>query len=145
MPVRSIRRVIMNREVLWRFNYKFPLVGFRLRKKERKNNNNNNKNLAIICLVCCFHLAYCCVSQCFLERENNVEFILLVLFLSEFFFLCFLWQSFRLSASVYPVLFRVTASPCLYLMSFRIAIIRCSSSLDYVCTRIFWLFKQMCP
>ena len=166
----------MNREVLWRFNYKFPLVGFRLiaplvclpralpfslspatskrllqapatqaivleRKKEKTK--QQQKNLAIICLVCGFHLAYCCVSQCFLERENNFEFILLVLFLSEF-FLCFLWQSFRLSASVYPVLFRLTASPCLYLMSFRIAIIRCSSSLDYVCTRIFWLFKQMC-
>ena len=167
----------MNREVLWRFNYKFPLVGFRLiaplvclpralpfslspatskrllqapatqaivleRKKEKTK--QQQKNLAIICLVCGFHLAYCCVSQCFLERENNFEFILLVLFLSEFFFLCFLWQSFRLSTSVYPVLFRLTASPCLYLMSFRIAIIRCSSSLDYVCTRIFWLFKQMC-
>ena len=49
-------------EILWRFNYKYPLVGFRLRKKERKNNNNNNK-IATICLFCGFYLAYSCVSH----------------------------------------------------------------------------------
>ena len=43
VDLRSIRRVIMNREVLWRFNYKFPLVGFRLRKKERKNKTTTKK------------------------------------------------------------------------------------------------------
>ena len=43
VDLRSIRRVIMNREVLWRFNYKFPLLGFRLRKKERKNKTTTKK------------------------------------------------------------------------------------------------------
>ena len=129
----------MNREVLWRLNYKFPLVGFRLiaplaclpralpfslspatskrllqapatqaivleRKKEKTK--QQQKNLAIICLVCDFHLAYCCVSQCFLERENNFDFILLVLFLSEFFFMFFVTKfssiCVSLSSSISP-------------------------------------------
>ena len=75
------------------------------RKKEKTK--QQQRNLAIICLVCGFHLAYCCVSQCFLERENNFEFILLVLFLSERFFVCFFVTKFSsicvsLSSSISP-------------------------------------------
>ena len=75
------------------------------RKKEKTK--QQQKILAIICLVCGFHLAYCCVSQCFLERENNFEFILLVLFLSEFFFFKFFVTKFSsiyfsLSSSISP-------------------------------------------
>ena len=144
MPVRSIRRVIMNREVLWRFNYKFPLVEFRLRKKERKN-KTTTKKLSNNLFSLWFSLGLLLRLAMFPWKREQLWIYFVGTLSVWIFFVCFLWQSFRLSASVYPVLFRVTASPCLYLMSFRIAIIRCSSSLDYVCTRIFWLFKQMCP
>ena len=143
VDLRSIRRVIMNREVLWRFNYKFPLVGFRLRKKERKN-KTTTKKLSNNLFSLWFSLGLLLRLVMFPWKREQLWIYFVGTLSVWIFFLCFLWQSFRLSASVYPVLFRLTASPCLYLMSFRIAIIRCSSSLDYVCTRIFWLFKQMC-
>ena len=61
-----------NWEILWRFNYNFPSVRFRLKKKRKKQQQKLINNLFSLRF---FYLAYSRVSQCFLVRENNLEYI----------------------------------------------------------------------